>query len=166
MTRGTLIALIIGILVIGGAIYAYNQNKKTDNTDTTQEQQNTPDTTLQTPDSATQNQQSTPPPSELNAPTSGADLATLKKFTVTGESFSFSPSTIRVKKGDPVEITFKNTEGFHDLVIEGYNVRTKQIAAGKEDMVSFTADKAGSFVYYCSVGNHRAQGMVGTLIVE
>ena len=32
--------------------------------------------------------------------------------------------------------------------------------------VTFIADQEGSFEYYCSVGNHREEGMVGTLIVE
>lgn len=32
--------------------------------------------------------------------------------------------------------------------------------------VTFVADTLGTFEYYCSVGNHRAQGMVGNLVVE
>jgi plastocyanin len=28
------------------------------------------------------------------------------------------------------------------------------------------ADKNGSYEYYCSVGNHRASGMVGVITVE
>ena len=32
--------------------------------------------------------------------------------------------------------------------------------------VEFTVDKTGTFEYYCSVGQHRANGMVGNLIVE
>ena len=30
----------------------------------------------------------------------------------------------------------------------------------------FTADKVGSFEYYCSVGSHRSMGMKGVLKVE
>lgn len=32
--------------------------------------------------------------------------------------------------------------------------------------VTFVADETGTFEYYCSVGNHRGQGMIGKLIVE
>jgi len=32
--------------------------------------------------------------------------------------------------------------------------------------VEFTADTPGEFEYYCSVGQHRANGQVGKLIVE
>jgi hypothetical protein len=42
----------------------------------------------------------------------------------------------------------------------------EQVGAGASDVVEFTADKAGTFEYYCSVGNHRAMGMKGTLTVK
>jgi len=89
-----------------------------------------------------------------------------KEFTVTGKNFSFSPSTIRVKKGDTVKITFKNTGGFHDFKIDEFDVKTAQIQDGQSETVTFVADKAGTFDYYCSVGQHRANGMEGKLIVE
>lgn len=54
----------------------------------------------------------------------------------------------------------------HDFVIDELNIRTKRIAGGESDSVTFTADKTGAFEYYCSVGNHREMGMKGRLIVE
>ena len=102
----------------------------------------------------------------LTDTTSTGATSTVKSFTVSGKNFSFSPSTMSVKKGDTVKIIFKNTSGFHDLRIDEFNVATKQIEAGKEDTVQFVADKTGTFEYYCSVGNHRAMGMKGTLTVQ
>lgn len=89
-----------------------------------------------------------------------------KSFTVTGSNFAFSQKEMRVKKGDTVRVTFTNTAGTHDWKLEGYNVGTKVLSQGASETVTFTADKTGSFTYYCSVGSHRAMGMVGTLIVE
>ncbi len=89
-----------------------------------------------------------------------------KTFIVTGQNFSFSPNMMTVKKGDKVKIIFKNSGGFHDFKIDEFNVATKKIQGGVEETVEFTADKIGSFEYYCSVGEHRAMGMKGTLIVE
>lgn len=96
------------------------------------------------------------------------DVATPKvvEFVVTGKGFSFDPKEIKVKKGDRVKVTFKNAEGFHDWVLDEFNVATKQISAGQEEVVEFTADKTGTFEYYCSVGKHRQMGMKGNLIVE
>ncbi|MDO8469980.1 MAG: cupredoxin domain-containing protein [bacterium] len=95
----------------------------------------------------------------------GGSVGMTKDITVTGRSFSFSPSAITVKKGTVVRLTLKNAGGFHDFVIDELGVRTKQLADGTEETVTFTADKVGNFEYYCSVGNHRAMGMWGTLTV-
>lgn len=92
-------------------------------------------------------------------------MGNVKTFTVTGKNFSFLPNTLSVKKGDTVRITFKNTDGFHDLVIDEFNARTKQMQAGGEETIEFVANKTGTFEYYCSVGAHRAMGMKGTLTV-
>ena len=88
-----------------------------------------------------------------------------KDITVTGQKFSFSPSAITVKKGTVIRLTFKNIDGFHDFKIDEFAVATSQINGGEKATVAFTADKAGSFEYYCSVGNHRTMGMKGTLTV-
>jgi plastocyanin len=97
---------------------------------------------------------------------SEADVRPVKQFTISGDNFSFSPTAITVKQGDRVQITFKNNNGFHDFVIDEYGVATKQAQSPATEVLEFTADKLGSFEYYCSVGTHRAMGMKGTLLVE
>ena len=95
----------------------------------------------------------------------GAMVGAIKEFTVSNAGLTFNPKTLAVKKGDRVKITFKNTGGTHDLRVDGYGVGTKVISANQQESFEFTADKAGSFEYFCSVGNHRAMGMKGTLTV-
>lgn len=90
----------------------------------------------------------------------------VKEFTVEGRPFEFSLKEMRVNKGDTVTVTFVNQEGMHDWVVDEFNARTKQIKTGETDTVTFVADQTGMFEYYCSVGQHRANGMVGKLIVE
>lgn len=85
---------------------------------------------------------------------------------VSGINFAFAPKEIKVKKGQTVTINFISDMGFHDLVIDELNVRTPQLKAPGTGSVTFVADKAGIFEYYCSVGQHRVNGMVGKLIVE
>ena len=94
------------------------------------------------------------------------EAGVVKEFLITGKNFSFVPSAITVSKGDRVKITFKNEDGFHDFKIDEYNIATPKIQGGNESAVEFTADKAGSFEYYCSVGSHRSMGMYGTLVVK
>lgn len=92
--------------------------------------------------------------------------ASVKEFTVTGQNFSFTPKTLTVSKGDTVKVTFVNSDGFHDFRIDEFNVATNKLQTGGQQTVTFVADKTGSFEYYCSVGNHRAMGMKGTLVVQ
>lgn len=105
---------------------------------------------------------------EKSASGSGSPAATgaVKTFTVTGSSFKFAPATLSVNKGDTVKVTFKSSGGVHDFTIDEFNLATKQLPPGQEETVTFVASKAGTFKYYCSVGNHRAQGMEGTLTVK
>ena len=104
-----------------------------------------------------------------NMPVPGSDVNEMiveKEFSVDEIPFSFSPSTITVNQGDTVKITVKNKQGTHDLKIDEFNASTRTLNAGETQTITFVADKIGTFQYYCSVGNHRAQGMVGTLIVR
>lgn len=89
-----------------------------------------------------------------------------KTFNLTGRNFAFSQTEIRVKQGDKVKINFESTQGFHDWRVEGYNVGTTQVNIGGKTSVELTADKVGTFEYYCSVDSHRQFGMVGKLIVD
>lgn len=110
---------------------------------------------------------------EAGADVSGAGVsgsasasATLKEITVTSTGMAFNQKTLSVKKGDRVRITYTNGGGTHDLKVDGYNVGTRVISGGASETFEFVADKAGTFEYYCSVGNHRAMGMKGTLTVS
>src|SRR3989344_1142268 len=106
------------------------------------------------------------PPAENENP-SVPPQGSVKTFAVSGNTdFIFSVSEMRVKKGDTVTVVFTNAGGMHDWRVDEFGAATKVLAAGGVETISFVADKTGSFEYYCSVGNHRAMGMKGTLIVE
>ncbi len=157
--RTTFGLVIAGVLVFGAGILIYNRSivplEKTSNS------ANVSGSVLPTPESSS-------PSSEQGAPSivPKSQAASVKEFTITGKNFSFDPSSITVKKGDTVKITFKNASGMHDFRIDEFRVATKIITGGKEETVEFTADKSGMFEYYCSVGKHRQMGMKGMLMVE
>lgn len=109
---------------------------------------------------------SSAPSMMLESSESGAAEDSIKEFTVTGSNFKFSQPEIRVKEGDTVKITFKNESGHHDFVIDEFNVATEQTNGPTEEIVTFVADKTGTFEYYCSVLGHKQLGMKGKLIVE
>lgn len=90
----------------------------------------------------------------------------VKEFTVEGDNFTFSLAEIKVNEGDTVRIKLVNKEGFHDFVLDEFNVATQKLQVNQEETIEFVANKKGTFEYYCSVGTHRQMGMKGNLIVE
>ena len=121
---------------------------------------------------ATQSASAAPAQMDQNSPaptpsaTASATSANVKEFTIEGGSYYFKPNQITVKKGDTVKITFVNQGGIHDLRIDEFNIKMNPIKTGETSVVTFVADKAGSFQFYCSVGHHRQMGQMGTLTVE
>ena len=135
--KGTLIILFI--LVVGGIWWAVENNKK---------------------DDAMMDDAMSTSSAMMDAP-EGAVVIALE-----GKNFEFNQKKITVKEGDTVVINFTSAGGFHDWVNDEFNAKTARMNTGEKSSVTFVADKKGTYKYYCSVGNHRAQGMVGTLIVE
>ena len=90
----------------------------------------------------------------------------VREFNLIAANFKYDLAEIRVQEGDKVRINLSAGQGLHDWVIDEFNVKTSQIQAGETASVEFVANRKGEFEYYCSVGNHRAMGMVGKLIVE
>ncbi|MBI2633578.1 MAG: cupredoxin domain-containing protein [Parcubacteria group bacterium] len=91
-----------------------------------------------------------------------------KEFIIEGTEFKFSPQNIFVKAGDQVKITFRNVgQAPHSYTIEGLAIDTGTIFTGDEKVLEFqTPAEPQTINVSCSVGNHKAQGMVGSIVVE
>lgn len=85
---------------------------------------------------------------------------------LTGRNFAFNQDTITVNEGDVVKVNFESTDGTHDFVVDEFDAKTDRVSTGETTSVTFVAETAGEYAFYCSVGNHRERGMEGTLIVE
>ncbi len=93
------------------------------------------------------------------------------EFTIEGSEWKFSPARIIVSQGDEVKITFKNSGvEAHNFVNDEFGVATPPILPGTTATVEFTADKAGTFFFYCSLEldlePHRELGMEGEITVK
>ena len=92
-----------------------------------------------------------------------------EEYAVELSNFKFSPTTIDVEAGEKVVFVLKNTGGTHDFVIDELNVQSRTLQTGQEERieVEIPEDAAGKdYEFYCSIGNHRAMGMKGTLHVS
>jgi len=90
----------------------------------------------------------------------------VKEITVQNDRLSYVQSEIRVNEGDTIRLTFENTGGRHDWVLDEFDAATEVIRGGESETIEFTADEAGEYEFYCSVPGHRQAGMWGTFIVE
>jgi nitrosocyanin len=144
---------VVAVLVVAGGLFVMNQGKKS--TNTTAMVEGTETTTA--PTAATK-------PAEETA--MKAEDSNVKTIEVEAGSFYYKPNTITVKKGQKVKIVMHSVSMMHDFNIDELNVKLPIVKNGDSGTVEFTADQVGSFEYYCSVGQHRAMGQVGTLTVE
>jgi len=92
-------------------------------------------------------------------------------FALSGKNFAFmmdgqEAPVLKVKKGTTAHIDFTSESGFHDWVLDEFGAATDRVQTGETVSVEFVADQVGTYEYYCSVGAHRANGMIGTFIVE
>lgn len=165
MNSKVIIAVIVVLLLLGGGAFFLSQNKAAAPVQDQAQVTAAPTQVMNDKDMDDMSPTTDAAQSETT-PGAAVEGASVKEFTITGSSFKFVPSTLTVNKGDTVKITFKNSGGMHDFVIDEFNASTKVIQSGATDTVEFVTNKAGTFEYYCSVGNHRQMGMVGTLTVK
>ena len=88
------------------------------------------------------------------------------EITMTAKNYEFDPGVITVKKGEKVRLIITATDRDHGIKIEGYDIN-QELKKGDPTTVEFTAEKAGTFEFKCSVYcgmGHRK--MKGKLVVE
>lgn len=90
----------------------------------------------------------------------------VKEFNIEARQFEFNPSTITVNKGDRVKLNIRSTDVTHGFSLPDFNIQAT-LSPGNIVVKEFTADKAGSFTFKCSVycGSGHSD-MKGTLIVN
>ena len=80
--------------------------------------------------------------------------------------FGFDPNPVVVNEGEQVKLVVTSTDVTHGLSIAEFGVNARLIP-GRPSIIDFTADKSGTFIFYCSVpcgAGHRS--MRGRLIVK
>ena len=80
--------------------------------------------------------------------------------------FGFDPNPVIVNEGDKVKLVVTSTDVTHGLSISEFGVNVK-LFPGRPSIMDFTADKSGTYIFYCSVpcgAGHRS--MRGRFIVR
>ena len=89
-----------------------------------------------------------------------------KFFEIKAKMFVYTPSIIKVNKGDLVRIRLISEDVTHGFFLDGYGLNTST-RPGQEGFLQFVADKPGRFTFRCSVtcGEFHPY-MVGYFVVE
>ena len=73
----------------------------------------------------------------------------VREFTVKAQKFEFSPSVIKVKRGDHVRLNVTALDAEHGFKLDEFHIERK-VPKGETVTVDFTADQAGDFSFQCS----------------
>ena len=102
-------------------------------------------------------------------PAAGAALQP-EQVTLTGtDDFRFNPSTVTVKAGQPLQVTFQNSgEILHDFTAQQGLAKPVTILeqGGQSGTATITYDKPGTYKFLCSQPGHDQLGMHGTITVQ
>ena len=84
------------------------------------------------------------------------------------QDFSISPSTLSRRSGGTVTFSVVNKgPSPHALEIEGDGVEEETETLSSGDHADLTVDlKPGTYEIYCPIGDHRARGMEGKVVVR
>lgn len=140
---------VIVVAVVGGVIYFASAKGSSP--------------AVNTPAENMKNEQSSVTSSETS---STATDTNVKVIDVEAGSFYYKPNIIEVNKGQKVKIVLKSVSMMHNFNIDELGVKSAIVKNGDTGTVEFTADKVGTFEYYCSIGQHRANGQVGKITVK
>ena len=93
-------------------------------------------------------------------------MQAVHEIQVTLRKYEFSPSSLRVRKGERDKLVMAAADHDHGFKLDDFDINQK-ILKGTTVVVEFTADKAGTFQFRCSnVCGIGHRGMKGTLVVE
>ena len=98
-------------------------------------------------------------------PVAAQQSAPVEIIKMTAKKYQFDPSTITVKQGQRVKLMITALDKTHGFAIKNFGIN-QRLTKGKPVTVEFTATKAGTFTFHCSVfcgTGHRK--MKGKLIV-
>ena len=73
----------------------------------------------------------------------------IKKFHVTANGGKIAPSTLRIKKGQTVRITFVSKDGTYGIKFPDFDVKQK-VSPEKAAVVQITPTQKGTYEFRCS----------------
>jgi heme/copper-type cytochrome/quinol oxidase subunit 2 len=81
---------------------------------------------------------------------STSERGTITLLARAPENGNWSPQTIRVEKGEKVNLLIKNVDVVsHGFYVPVLNIVVKELKAGEVMKIDFTAEESGDYPFYC-----------------
>jgi len=88
------------------------------------------------------------------------------EINMVAKQWTFEPRTINVKEGDLVKLSIESIDVAHGIALPTFGI-SERLNPGQTVNIEFTADKKGTFSFFCIVQCGSGHGgMRGTLIVS
>jgi cytochrome c oxidase subunit 2 len=98
--------------------------------------------------------------------TASGQAPPVHEVQMTAQKYKFTPDVITVKKGEVVRLIITALDRKHGFKLQEFGIDQK-LLKGQPTTIEFTADKAGTFEFKCSVFCGFGHGrMKGKLVVE
>ena len=99
---------------------------------------------------------------KMDKPAQAKEVKGVQKMTVLVDHGMYMPSTISVKKGKPVELTFKSGKnpGCGSTVVFKSLKISKDVPKDKSVTITFTPKSAGEIAFTCSMGMYHGKVIV------
>ena len=118
---------------------------------------------------------------------SGAKAGQVKTVDLNAQAMTFDQKFITISKGQTIRVVLHNQDsvlhdfsidkipakvneshdgGHHDMGVAKMPDLHTSAEAGATGEVEFTASKAGTYLFYCTVLGHKDAGMQGKLVVQ
>lgn len=97
---------------------------------------------------------------EEEQPQVPAQTVSVKAF-----SFGYSPSTIRLTRGERIILEITSLDVDHTFTADDLGIDLS-VKGGETISIEYTPKVSGEYEFYCSVPGHREAGMVGKIIIE
>ena len=99
-------------------------------------------------------------------PAASGQAPAAREFQMTARKYKYEPNVITVKKGEVVRLIITAQDRKHGFKLQEFGI-DQELLKGAPTTIEFTADKAGTFEFKCSVFCGFGHGkMKGKLIVE
>lgn len=88
------------------------------------------------------------------------------RVSVVLKNSAFEPERLRFSAGETVEFSLNSVDEVHTFTVEGLDINWVVTKENEPQSYSFVFERPGTYNLVCVIPGHKADGMVGQIVVE